>query len=100
MEATSLQLQRMMVDVVRRGTDKALANFINKEYKVGVKTGTAERIQKDGNKTNVAWMIGFAGRKDPEIAFAVVVEDTTGYAGEVCSPIIKSVLAGYFANGR
>jgi penicillin-binding protein A len=99
-EGDALQLQRVMVDVVKRGTGRALANFTERRYKEGVKTGTVEKIRNDGDKTNIAWIIGFAGRKELEIAFAVVVEDTQGYAGKVCSPIVRSVLTTYFPNAE
>jgi peptidoglycan glycosyltransferase len=99
-EANALQLQRMMVDVVKRGTGRGLTGFISRKYKIGVKTGTAEKRQSGNDKTNIAWIIGFAGKKEPEIAFATVIEETTGYGGEVCSPIVRSVLTTYFSGAK
>lgn len=93
----SKNLQEMMIEVVKSGTGKRLSHFIKQGYVVGLKTGTAQKEIK-GSMKNVAWMIGFAGRKNkkPEIAFAVTVEDSA-LAAEECSPIVNSVLLKYFS---
>ena len=79
------QLQAMMESVVQSGT--ATAAQIPGVAVAG-KTGTAER----GDGTNYAWFISFAPADDPEVAIAVVVENTTGQGGTVAAPIAKRVL--------
>ncbi len=86
----------MMVDVVRKGTARRLSGFLAKGYTIGIKTGTAEEEMKNREKTNIDWMIGFAGKKTPEIAFAVVIEDSAAHASEACSPIVSGILSEYF----
>jgi peptidoglycan glycosyltransferase len=79
------QLQAMMESVVQSGT--ATAAQIPGVAVAG-KTGTAER----GDGTNNAWFISFAPADDPDVAIAVVVENTTGQGGQVAAPIAKRVL--------
>ena len=79
------QLQAMMESVVTSGT--ATAAQISGVAVAG-KTGTAER----GDGTNNAWFIAFAPADDPEVAIAVVVENTTGQGGQVAAPIAKQVM--------
>lgn len=97
-ERVASTVREMMTDVVRKGTGRRLSGFVSKGYTIGVKTGTAEKELKNKDKTNIAWMIGFAGKKMPEIAFAVVVEDSVVHAGEACSPIVSGILSEYFQN--
>lgn len=79
------QLQAMMESVVQSGT--ATAAQIPGVAVAG-KTGTAER----GDGRNNAWFISFAPADDPDVAIAVVVENTTGQGGQVAAPIAKRVL--------
>ena len=78
-------LQAMMESVVQSGTATA-AQLPG--VAVAGKTGTAER----GDGTNNAWFITFAPADEPEIAIAVVVENTTGQGGQVAAPIAKQVM--------
>jgi peptidoglycan glycosyltransferase len=56
---------------------------------VAGKTGTAET----GRGTlNDAWFIGFAPANDPQVAIAVVLEDTDATGGTVSAPIAARVL--------
>jgi peptidoglycan glycosyltransferase len=79
------QLQAMMESVVQSGT-ATTAQIPG--VRVAGKTGTAER----GDGTNNAWFITFAPADDPEIAIAVVVENTSGQGGQVAAPIAKRVM--------
>jgi peptidoglycan glycosyltransferase len=79
------QLQAMMESVVASGT-ATTAQIPG--VQVAGKTGTAER----GDDTNNAWFIAFAPADDPEVAIAVVVENTTGQGGQVAAPIAKRVM--------
>ena len=102
-EKTAAKLTEMMTQVVKRGTGKGLSTFLKSGYLIAAKTGTAERDTPNG-KINTAVLIGFAGHKKdkPEIAFSVVIEETTGLSGTVCVPVMKEILGSYFSpiNGK
>ncbi len=100
-EKTAKVLSEMMVEVVRRGTAQGLSDYLKKGYFLAGKTGTAEKETPNG-KINNAVLIGLAGKSKnkPEVAFAIVVEDTHGYGGTVCVPIMKEILRYYFTAAR
>ena len=54
------------------------------------KTGTAE-IDKI-TKLNMAWFAGFAPYKNPQVAFAVVVERVSTSGGYTCGPIARAAV--------
>ena len=87
---TAGQLNTMMQNVVNAGTGTAAAL---EGIQVAGKTGTAEK----GDGSNLAWFIGFAPADDPQVAVAVVIEDTQSTGGEAAAPlaaeVIKSALA-------
>jgi len=83
--STSAQLALMMTNVVKEGTGTAAAL---QGIDVAGKTGTAER----GGPINQAWFIGFAPVKNPRVAIAATVEQTTGQGGTVAAPIAKQVM--------
>ncbi|RME03729.1 MAG: hypothetical protein D6805_05540, partial [Planctomycetota bacterium] len=75
------------------------------------KTGSAQ----DGRGYNYAWLAGVAWaraqtedfqeqlfrhpalwRKVPKIAFAVVVENTSGHGGDIAAPIAADLLEAFF----
>ena len=41
---------------------------------------------------NQAWFIGFAPAEAPEVAVAVVIEDTSGTGGVVAAPVAAAVM--------
>ncbi len=88
--ATATELNAMMQRVVNSGTATAAAL---EGVQVAGKTGTAEK----GDGTNLAWFIGFAPAEDPQVAIAVVIEDTQSTGGEAAAPLaaatIKTALA-------
>ena len=90
------ELTRMMEDVVREGTGTAAA-LSTAGVTVAGKTGTAET---DDPEKNQAWFIGFAPSENPEIAVAVVVEDTPSEGGTVAAPIGAAVMRAAIEAGR
>lgn len=100
-EKTALSLLEMMTVVVKKGTARGLSEFLGKGTLMAAKTGTAERDTPRG-KVNSAVLIGLAGRspKKAELAFSIIVEETAGYGGTVCVPILKEVLAHYFSKPK
>lgn len=93
---TAQSLQKYLSEVVRSGTGRALLPFQQAGYAVGIKTGTAEKEIGNHEIMNDAWIIGYAGEKKPEIAYAVVVEGTNKMAASECAPIVSRILKHYF----
>jgi penicillin-binding protein 2 len=54
----------------------------------------ADKLPKD--KRDHAWFVGFAPKDDPQIAFAIFVENG-GHGGTVGAPIARAVLERFFA---
>ena len=76
----------MMKDAVERGTGTAARI---EGYTVGGKTGTAETGIAGLNTT---WFISYAGKDEPQIAVAVVVEQQNSTGGETAAPVAREVL--------
>jgi peptidoglycan glycosyltransferase len=55
-------------------------------------TGTAQTSRPG---LNDAWFIAFAPQENPQIAVAVVVEDTPQYGGEAAAPIARDIIQAY-----
>ncbi len=91
--STALTLNDLMQNVVTSGTGTAAAV---PGVKVAGKTGTAER----GDGTNLAWFIGFAPADDPQVAIAVVVEDTLSTGGAEAAPIFSRVMQSALAQAK
>jgi penicillin-binding protein 2 len=85
-ESTLRVVREGMVKAAETGTARH-ADLV--PHRVAAKTGTAE-IQ--GSELNYAWIAGYAPHDDPEIAFAVVSEKTTGHGGSHAGPIIQYLL--------
>ena len=80
--SNAAELAAMMEDVVREGTGTRAA-LSGVGVTVAGKTGTAE---SDDPNRNQAWFIGFAPAEDPQVAVAVVIEDTGLTGGEAAAP--------------
>src|SRR3954454_3944992 len=83
-KSTAAALAAMMSRVVAEGTGTAAAL---QGIDVAGKTGTAGKGQ-----ATQAWFIGFAPVRDPQVAVAVTVEQTTGQGGTGAAPIAKRVM--------
>ena len=81
----------MMVGAVQSGTGTA-AQIPG--IQVAGKTGTAE-TGVDGRYTS--WFICFAPADRPRVAVAVVLENQTGFGGQVAAPIARSVMQALLA---
>jgi penicillin-binding protein 2 len=68
------------------------------------KTGTAQTISEQGlakaaNRNAhkyTTWFVGFAPRKNPEIAIAILVQDTWEHSSEAAAPLAKGIVKTYF----
>jgi penicillin-binding protein A len=100
--ATAATLRNLMVRVVTEGTGVAAAL---PDVQVAGKTGTAElgpaalapgeslAPGEEAAQELDAWFTAFAPAKDPKLAVAVMIVDSTGDGGEVAAPIASEVLA-------
>jgi peptidoglycan glycosyltransferase len=83
---TAQAVSAMMQEAVEGGTGTAarLSGFT-----VGGKTGTAETSIPGLNTT---WFIAYAGRGQPQVAIAVVVEEQHSTGGATAAPVARDVL--------
>jgi penicillin-binding protein 2 len=100
--AENLGASPATVDLVKRAMwlvtqpgGTAAATFYGFPIDTAGKTGTAENPQGDDH----AWYVGFAPYNNPEIAFAVVIEQG-GHGGSAAAPVARKVLEYYFGLGR
>ncbi len=86
-------IQQLMENVVRAGTGTAaqVSGLV-----VGGKTGTAETGIRG---SNTVWFICFAGRPDPQVAVAVVVEQQNSTGGQTSAPIARQVVQALLPSG-
>jgi penicillin-binding protein 2 len=83
-------LQRVMEGVVQGedGTGRASRVY---GLKAAGKTGTAQNPHGEDH----AWFIGYAPAKNPEIALAIVVENS-GHGGAIAAPVAREFYREYF----
>ncbi len=94
-EETSAKIRELCIGVVDNGTGKSARPA---GYRIGGKTGTAEKYPRDKHNYVVSFM-AFAPADDPEIVCYVVVDEpNTGnqavskYAAVLCKDILTEVL--------
>lgn len=78
------RIEKMMVEVVKKGTGTRAA--VDGMY-VGGKTGTAENESSQDH----SWFIGFAGRENPDLSMAIIIENAgqSASASSIAGQIIK-----------
>jgi len=85
LEVVKLGLER----VVERGTGTAARIA---EISIAGKTGTAQNPPRPDH----AWFVGYAPTDEPEVVFAVLVENA-GHGGVVSAPIAGQLIRAYFS---
>jgi len=94
-EATSQTMREILESVVSEGSGK---NCYIPGYRVGGKTGTAQKYDDNGNPMtdkHIASFIGFAPADDPKIAVLIIVDEpdvAVDFGSVVAAPYVKSVL--------
>ncbi|WP_044642469.1 stage V sporulation protein D [Risungbinella massiliensis] len=93
-EETSKIVRESLESVVARGTGRRA--FID-GYRVGGKTGTAQKVGPNGTYLQgnyIVSFIGFAPADDPEIVVYVAVDHPQGiqFGGVVAAPIVRKIL--------
>ena len=93
-EGTSAIVRDILESVVTDGSGK---NCYIAGYRVGGKTGTAQKYDEDGNITDevIASFIGFAPADDPEIVVLIIVDSpdvAVDFGSIVAAPYVRDVL--------
>ncbi len=94
-EETSEKLRYALETVVAYGTGR---NAYIDGYRVGGKTGTAQKVGEDGNYIDGNYIVSFVGAapmNDPELVVYVAIDnpkDTIQYGGVVAAPIVQEIL--------
>lgn len=92
-EVTSVEnaniIRDMMVSVVNEGTGTSA--YLD-SVQIAGKTGTAD---KENNLLD-AWFVGFDPAYDPDIAIALVVEDSDDTGGVVAAPIARDIISAIY----
>lgn len=92
---TSEEIRYALESVVAQGTGRPA--YVD-GYRVGGKTGTAQKVGKDGRymqNNYVVSFVGFAPADDPEIVVYVAIDnpkDTIQFGGLVVGPIVGTII--------
>jgi|SRR5690625_392630 len=94
-EATSEQMRLTLESVVAKGTGRPA--YVD-GYRVGGKTGTAQKVGSDGrymSNNHIVSFIGFAPADDPQIVVLVAIDNpknTIQFGGVVAAPIVGNII--------
>ncbi|WP_440895195.1 stage V sporulation protein D [Amphibacillus sp. Q70] len=94
-EETSKLVRSALESVVAQGTGR---NAYVEGYRVGGKTGTAQKVGKDGRylaNNHIVSFIGVAPSDDPEIVVYVAIDnpkDVRQFGGVVAAPIVGNII--------
>ncbi|ELK45047.1 stage V sporulation protein D [Bacillus sp. SB49] len=94
-EKTSAEIRRALESVVAQGTGRGA--YVE-GYRVGGKTGTAQKVGPDGRymeNNHIVSFIGFAPADDPELVVYLAIDnpkDTVQFGGVVAAPIVGSIM--------
>ncbi|RYG74077.1 stage V sporulation protein D [Lentibacillus lipolyticus] len=92
---TSKKVRRALESVVAKGTGRSA--YVD-GYRVGGKTGTAQKVGPDGNylaNNHILSFIGFAPADDPEIVVYVAIDNPKAgaqFGGVVAAPIVGTII--------
>ncbi|MGY0692292.1 stage V sporulation protein D [Virgibacillus sp. FSP13] len=92
---TSKEVRRALENVVANGSGRPA--YVD-GYRVGGKTGTAQKVGPDGRymqNNYIVSFIGFAPADDPEIVVYVAIDnpkDTVQFGGVVAAPIVGTII--------
>jgi len=92
---TSKEMRMALESVVAKGTGRPA--YVD-DYRVGGKTGTAQKVGVDGKymeNNHIVSFIGFAPADDPEIVVLVAIDNpknTIQFGGVVAAPIVGNII--------
>jgi penicillin-binding protein 2 len=101
-EPTVEKITDAMYGVVNQGGTGASLKLAGIE--LSGKSGTAqvigyaerERVGKQKRFEDNAWFVGYAPRRNPEIAVAVLVQESGKHGGEAAGPVVRDVIKAYY----
>src|SRR5690606_13661184 len=94
-EETSKKIREALESVVANGTGRPA--YID-GYRVGGKTGTAQKVGPEGRymaNNHIVSFIGFAPADDPELVVYVAIDNpknTIQFGGVVAAPIVRQII--------
>ncbi|WP_226578480.1 stage V sporulation protein D [Halobacillus litoralis] len=94
-EETSAEIRRSLESVVAKGTGRGA--YVE-GYRVGGKTGTAQKVGPDGTymeNNHIVSFIGFAPADDPELVVYLAIDNpknTVQFGGVVAAPIVGNIM--------
>jgi len=96
-EVRQLPMRQQDIDVVKLGLERVVewgtgTGARIKEISIAGKTGTAQNPPRPDH----AWFVGYAPSDEPEVVFAVLVENA-GHGGAVSAPIAGQLIRAYFS---
>ncbi len=99
-EQRVLPVSQADLAIVRLGLDRVVEHGTGaaarmREVAISGKTGTAQAPPRPDH----AWFVGYAPSDDPQLAFAVLVENA-GHGGAVAAPIARQLVRQYFFPGE
>ena len=100
-ESTSKQMREALESVVAKGTGRPA--YVD-GYRVGGKTGTAQKVGPDGKymaNNHIVSFIGFAPADDPQMVVLVAIDNpknTIQFGGVVAAPIVGRILEDSLRN--
>lgn len=97
-DETLEKVKRMLVGVVEHGTAK---NIKNEHYKIGGKTGTAQKlVNQVYTKSYYTSFVGFFPAEKPKYSCIVIIDNPKGfqnYGADVAAPVFKEVADKIYA---
>ncbi|MCA0969372.1 stage V sporulation protein D [Halobacillus litoralis] len=94
-EETSKEIRNALESVVAKGTGRGA--YVE-GYRVGGKTGTAQKVGSDGRymeNNHIVSFIGFAPADDPELVVYLAIDNpknTVQFGGVVAAPIVGNIM--------
>ncbi|TFJ94558.1 stage V sporulation protein D [Lentibacillus salicampi] len=94
-ESTSEEVRKALESVVAKGTGRPA--YVD-GYRVGGKTGTAQKVGPDGNyltDNHIVSFMGFAPADDPEIVVYVAIDNPKGtvqFGGPIAGPVVGTII--------
>lgn len=92
--SVSTQIMSIMEEAVKPGNPCNNAYVLG--YRVGGKSGTAQKLDVEGEDIWVASFVGVAPANNPQIAVLVILDEPNSdsiYGGVLCAPVVGAVIA-------
>lgn len=93
-EASSKEMARILQLEVTEGSGK---NSYVAGYRIGGKTGTAQKLDSKDSTARIASFCGVAPCDDPQIAILIVMDEphntTSNYGGVIAAPVVGSMFS-------